>query len=135
MIDDDISPYTKVLDKLIGSSRLTKAELEQKLRWSKGRLTKLLKGTVDLKVEHVLALLEAINVDPLHFYALVHRPEGAPGRGGKSVAEILIAAFEARGTPPQPLLLPVAITSEELDTRIAEAIQKALSSPALQIPD
>ncbi|HKI02016.1 MAG TPA: hypothetical protein VKK31_08555 [Thermoanaerobaculia bacterium] len=124
MIDDDIRRYTAVLDELIGRSRLTKADVEQRLHWAKGRLTKLLQGTYELKVRHVLSVLEAINVQPLHFYALVHR--SADSGRGNSLAESLIAAFEAQGAKPLPLLLPAMLTAEELDARIEKAVRQAL---------
>jgi len=124
MIDDDIRRYIVVLDELIGRSRLTKADVEHRLHWAKGRLTKLLQGTYELKVRHVLSVLDAINVDPLHFYALVHRSAN-PRRGG-SLAESLISAFEAQGAQPQPLLLPITLTAEELDARIEQAVRRAL---------
>jgi hypothetical protein len=124
MIDDDIRRYTAVLDELIGRSRLTKADVEQRLHWAKGRLTKLLQGTYELKVRHVLSVLEAINVQPLHFYALVHR--SADSGRGNSLAESLIAAFEAQGAKPLPLLLPAMLTAEELDDHIEKAVRKAL---------
>ena len=124
MINDDIRRYTAVLDELIGRSRLTKADVEQRLHWAKGRLTKLLQGTYELKVRHVLSVLEAINVQPLHFYALVHR--SADSGRGNSLAESLIAAFEAQGAQPLPLLLPALLTPEELDTRIEDAVRRVL---------
>jgi hypothetical protein len=124
MIDDDIRRYTAVLDELIGRSRLTKADVEHRLHWAKGRLTKLLQGTYELKVRHVLSVLEAINVDPLHFFALVHR--SADLGHGNSPAESLLSAFEAQDALPQPLLLPATLTAEELDTRIEQAVRRAL---------
>ncbi len=123
MINDDIRRYTAVLDELIGRSRLTKSDVEQKLEWAKGRLTKLLQGTVELKVRHVLSILEVINVQPLHFYALVHR--SADSGQDSSPAERLISAFEKQGTHPQPLLLPSTLTTEELEERIEQAVRRA----------
>lgn len=125
MIDDDIRRYIVVLDELIGRSRLTKADVEHRLHWAKGRLTKLLQGTYELKVRHVLSVLEAINVDPLHFFALVHRSADL-GRGGGSPAESLLSAFEAQDALPKPLLLPATLTAEELDVRIEQAVRRAL---------
>lgn len=126
MIDDDIRRYTEVLDELIGRSRLTKADLEQRLHWAKGRVTKLLQGRYELKVRHVLSILETIEVEPLHFFDLVHRSTD-PGQGS-SPAESLIAAFEAKGTQPQPLHLPATLTTEELDALIEKAVRRVLDA-------
>ena len=81
----------KVLDRLrwrIQCSPLTQRTLERQLSFSKGYLSQVLRGHVDLKIDHLLALLEALEVEPRDFFAEVAEEtldsRGGDARGGES---------------------------------------------------
>ncbi len=73
-----------VLDRLrwrIQCSTLTQRALERNLGFSKGYLSQVLRGHVDLKFNHLLSLLEALEIDAGDFFAEVAEDrEPAPKR-------------------------------------------------------
>ncbi|MFL6192846.1 MAG: hypothetical protein ACJ75H_01645 [Thermoanaerobaculia bacterium] len=99
--------------------------MEHKLSWARGQLTKLLHGTYNLKVSHVLAILDVIGVEPLRFYSMVH---GEPGslekRKGDLVSRVLQSFPEA---DPTTFALPSSMTADELEARIEAALERALA--------
>lgn len=123
MADTDTRRYVEVLRELVERSDLSRGQVEQKLDWARGQLTKLLRGTYNLKVAQVLAILDVIHVEPLQFYALVHGGTAVP-RNEDLAARVLRSLAE---TSPQPLALPPSLTAEELETRIEAAVLRALS--------
>ena len=53
---------------LIQISGQAQQEIEQQSQFSRGYLSQILKGRVDLKLHHVLRILEAINVSPAELF-------------------------------------------------------------------
>ena len=75
-----------VLEKLrwrIQCSALTQRTLERRLGFSKGYLSQVLRGHVDLKINHLLALLEALAVDPGEFFSEVSEDPVYPLRSAE----------------------------------------------------
>lgn len=82
-----------VLERLrwrIQCSPLTQRALERNLGFSKGYLSQVLRGHVDLKFNHLLSLLEALGVDAGDFFAEIAEEPGAAVRA------------EAPAAPPEP---------------------------------
>lgn len=70
-----------VLDRLrwrIQCSSLTQRTLERQLGFSKGYLSQVLRGHVDLKINHLLSLLEALEVEVASFFSEVSEEPAAP---------------------------------------------------------
>jgi transcriptional regulator with XRE-family HTH domain len=125
MADTDTRRYIEVLRELMDRSGNSRAQVEQKLGWARGQLTKLLRGTYNLKVAQVLAILDTIGVEPLRFYSLVHEnASGAPDPKSDLTSRVL-QSFA--GTSSQPLTLPPTMTADELEARIEVVIERALS--------
>jgi len=64
----------------IQCSSLTQRGLERRLGFSKGYLSQVLRGHVDLKMNHLLALLEVLGVDPGDFFSEVSEDPVYPMR-------------------------------------------------------
>jgi transcriptional regulator with XRE-family HTH domain len=118
-MDQQISPYVEVLATLVERSGVTKVNLEQRLGWSRGTLTKVLKERHKLTVVHVLKILEVLDIEPLSYYKLVHGSEPAQGTSWES-------AFRMLGPAARPLVLSRFLAEEDLDRLIAEAVEKAM---------
>ena len=55
---------------------MTRAQVDKRLKLGRGFATRILTGKVDLKHEHILLLLKAMEVAPEDFYRILyHRPE------------------------------------------------------------
>lgn len=57
---------------LVEDSDLRRREIEHRAGFNKGYLSQLLWGNVELKVWHVLALLDALGKSPAEFFALLY---------------------------------------------------------------
>ncbi len=121
MVTDDLRRYTAVLRELIEDQPLPAAELERRLRWSKGTISKLLRGRTELKVRQLLAILTEIRIDPLLFFTRTHAT-----RGDITSADKAIRHFEALGTPVHPITLLSTLSADELSRLIEEAVARAL---------
>jgi transcriptional regulator with XRE-family HTH domain len=76
----------EVLDRLrwrIQCSPLTQRALERQLGFSKGYLSQVLRGHVDLKLDHLFSLLEALEVAPGEFFAAVAEDPANPPRNAE----------------------------------------------------
>lgn len=64
----------------IQCSSFTQRSLERRLGFSKGYLSQVLRGQVDLKITHLFAMLEVLGVDPGEFFAEVSEDPSYPVR-------------------------------------------------------
>lgn len=114
---EGVERYIAVLKELIARSGLTQREIERRSGWAKSSLTKLLLGHWDLKVRQLLAILKAIEVAPPVFFHLVYEK--------RPITDRLLE--ELGGRPePESMALPPAMSTEELDRRIEEAVERVL---------
>ncbi|HYX24052.1 MAG TPA: helix-turn-helix transcriptional regulator [Thermoanaerobaculia bacterium] len=70
MIEDDLGSLRALLREAIAASRLTTREAEEALGMAHGSLEGVLKGKLDLRVRHVLALAQVLGVSPADFFIL-----------------------------------------------------------------
>jgi transcriptional regulator with XRE-family HTH domain len=70
MIDDDLGSLRALLREAIAATRLTTREAEEALGMAHGSLEGVLKGKLDLRVRHVLALAGILRVSPADFFTL-----------------------------------------------------------------
>lgn len=97
---------TKALGQAIQFSGVRRRTIEERLGYSRGYVSKILNGTVELRTRHVFEVLGLIGMEPWRFFQLAFpSPEG-----------------EARPVPP-----PVSEVSEtDLDERIRKGLLKIL---------
>lgn len=118
-MNDDLRRYLKVLKELVGGWDGSMREIERRLGWATGRLTKVLAGRVELQVHDLLAILEVLGVGPLDFYRMAY--------GKDSVSEQVLRKISALSPQPQPWTFP-AISEEELVQRIEAAVERAFAN-------
>lgn len=85
----------------------TQRELEERAGFSKGYLSQILHGNIDLKLSHLLAVIDALEVDPADFFAelfderrfAAHSLLSLGRRGGERGGERGSERSGARSTP------------------------------------
>ena len=123
----------KVLDRLrwrIQCSPLTQRTLERQLSFSKGYLSQVLRGHVDLKINHLLALLEALEVGPRDFFVeLGEEPLDARGGGDARPCETAETAGRPRAEEgaDQALFFAELQSLDEIRRRLARCEQALLA--------
>lgn len=130
MVDEEIRRYAKVLEAVVKLSDLSTRELERRLDLGGGTLNRIFTGRIDLKLRHILLVLDVVGMKPARFFQLAcGRP--APESESSLTAEIL-ESFQkfgyGIGRPPNrqaPADPPPS--DDELDRRIEAALERVLS--------
>jgi len=133
MVDEEIRRYGKMLEAVVKLSDLSTRELERRLDLGGGTLNRIFTGKIDLKLRHILLVLEVVGMKPERFFQLASaRPAAGDEAGGALAAEIL-ESFQrfgySIGRPPAP---PAdrQLSDEELDRRIEAALERVLGRTA-----
>ena len=95
----------RVLDTLKTALRLlgvTNREVESRLEMSHGYLSRILAGAIELRVEHVLAIVEVIGIDPAEFFDLAFPVRPEPPTPRAAALHHLLRTFEVAPPPPAP---------------------------------
>jgi len=106
---------------------LTRKDLDQRLGAGPGYVSQVLKGRMELKLRHILAILRALDVEPALFFQTLY-PESRPATDQVVMEEFLKRfqklGFGAGAAPPPP---PPALDSQELEKLIQTAVRAALA--------
>ena len=132
MVDDEIRRYAKVLEAVVKLSDLSTRELERRLELGGGTLNRIFTGKIDLKLRHVLLVLDAVGKKPERFFQLAcARPArlAEEDEVASALAAEILESFQRFGygigrtpaaAPDRPL------SDEELDRRIEAALARVL---------
>jgi len=107
--DRDSAQLIEGLTATLRAAKIRRAEIERRLGWSAGYVSRLLKGTIEMRLSHLFAILRAIEVPPSEFFRYVF-PLGS--------------GFPQRALPAgtlDPARRPIA-RGNELDERIREVV-------------
>lgn len=69
--DNDSAQLIEGLTATLRAAKIRRAEIERKLGWSAGYVSRLLKGTIEMRLSHLFAILRAIEVPPSEFFRYV----------------------------------------------------------------
>ena len=117
----------RVLDTLKTAMRLlgiTNREVETRMTWSHGYLSRIFSGTIELRVEHVLWIVEIIGIDPAEFFDLAFavRPQPPTPRA----AELYDLLRTYQPAPVQPTTLK-GHSERELVDLLKQALAELVS--------
>jgi hypothetical protein len=139
MLDDEIRRYAKVLEAAVKLSEVSTRELERRLGFGGGTLNRIFAGKIDLKMRHILLVLDTLGMPPERFFqiACVRPPAAAQGgQAGSSVTADLLESFQrfgyGIGSPATPAATPVS--DEGLDRRVEAALVRVLERFAAREP-
>jgi transcriptional regulator with XRE-family HTH domain len=94
---EEIEHALDLLKRVVKSLGPTRQQLERQIGMSSGWASKVLNGEIELRVRHILTVLEVCGVEPWRFFAAAF-PQ--PGVEERSVAALFqIRADARRGTP------------------------------------
>lgn len=92
----------------------TRQKLERELGYSRGYISKILNGTVEMRVRHIFEILGALGIEPWEFFQLAYpAPAGAKGK------KVGSTGFSVQAAVPSP-------ADDELDERIRKGLLKLL---------
>jgi len=124
MIEDDIRRSAKMLESVVRMYGLSARQLEEKLSYGAGTVNRLFSGKIELKLRHILLILEVIGIPPSQFFREVF-PEDDRPRSEPEMASRLLDLLE-RHAPPRRSIQPAppSVSDEDLDRRILDALNR-----------
>jgi hypothetical protein len=132
MVDEEIRRVAKVLEAVVKLSDFSTRELERRLELGGGTLNRIFTGKIDLKLRHVLLVLEVVGMKPERFFQLACARPAAGEESGSSLAAEILESFQrfgySIGRPAAAADRP--LTDEDLDRRIEAALDRVLGKTA-----
>ena len=116
-----------MLESVVRMDGLSARQLEEKLGYGAGTVNRLFSGKIELKLRHILLILEVIGIPPSQFFREVF-PEDERPRSEPEMASRLLDLLERHAPKPaQPAASGIA--DDELDRRILEALGRLGVAP------
>jgi len=86
-----VEQLTEVFKILLRFSKVRHRDIEERLGFSGGYMSRLLSGKVDLKISHVLSLAEILDIRLHELFAIAFPEDGArrPSSGLQSIRKVL----------------------------------------------
>lgn len=121
-MESQTAHLARVLKKSISALGLSLREIERRLGLSRGYLTRLFAGEMDLKVDHVVEIAKALGIEPEEIFRLAFPPsESAPSQDTLRLREAL--GLPAPGSPRTEAAMALEQAVEQIVNR---ALGKAL---------
>jgi transcriptional regulator with XRE-family HTH domain len=123
---DDIEAARLLLRRLIRAQGLTLQEIDAKLQYARGYLSRIVNGETRLTYQHILDILRAIDVPPSLYFTTLHPPAPRPSAEQpllqelRAVLDRLLPSLPPPANPPEPL---PTISDDDLQARIDAAVR------------
>lgn len=127
MADKDLQQLRQVLRQAVQASRMPIREMERQLGIGNGALYRMLDGELDLRVRHLLALANLLEVPPSDFLAL-GCPE-AESRARRRLAD-WIGHSSGRASEPTAATLSITELKELIRSTVREELEQQSSTPS-----
>jgi transcriptional regulator with XRE-family HTH domain len=103
-------------------------ELAKRLKVSPSYLSRLFNGGIDLKVEHLVRMINALGLQPSEFFRMAY-PDTAvqPSRAAAALRGLLPDASAPLPSAPMFPAPPVTLTAEEVERKIETTVRKLFS--------
>lgn len=133
--DRHLDAARQFLRRLIQAQGITLQDLDKRLGFTRGYVSRLLHGETHLTYQHILQILEAIEIDPSVYFATLHpqrrqrrEPEALHIEELRELVHRLHRILPAAGEPDRPVAAPPS--EEDVETRIQEAVRTVLAERA-----
>jgi len=120
---EEVDRLLLVLRTAIRLLGLTNREIERRLGMTPSYLGRLFGGTIELKVEHVLAIARALGLAPAEFFELAYPRRPDPPSASSKTIHKLLRDMQPIEPEPRPAH---AISEEELQRKIQDSVRQAL---------
>lgn len=127
---DEVDRLMNVLRTAIRLLGLTNREIERRLELTPSYLSRLFGGSIELKVEHVLAIARAIGLTSAEFFELAYPRRAHPPSDSFRAIRTLLREMQPPEESPSAAPPSPALTFEEIDRRILDSVRKVLGDLA-----
>lgn len=132
MRETDITWVRTNLKTVLRLLDVTNREVETRMGWCNGYLSRVFAGTLELRLDHILAILEVAGLHPAEFFQLTWPAPAEPSPAGRQLFALL-RRFQPAIPPPGPAAAELQqAVLEGLRDELAALFRQALaqSSPA-----
>lgn len=131
MAKPEVARMLAVLRDAIRLARFTNREVERRLGWSSGYLSRLFAGLMELRVEHVLSVCSIIGFPPGEFFRAVYPLAEGDELEGTKLRQALERLhpppdFEPRPAMPAPVPAPAVRADQPDEDEIQRMLLSAL---------
>ncbi|HEX5759957.1 MAG TPA: hypothetical protein VF121_12265 [Thermoanaerobaculia bacterium] len=130
-IAEDGDRVRSLLGKVVATCGMTRKDLDQRLRLGVGYTSAVLTGRIELKQEHVSAILLGVGVHPGLFFGILYptdRPIGPVAATPDIARRLALADLSGQGAEPVPVAAAPPMTAAEIKALVDESIQRALAA-------
>lgn len=124
MIQEETQRLIQMLRVAMRILDVSNRDIEKQLGLSYGYLSRLFSGAIELKVEHILQILEVLGLTPAEFFQLAYpRRPSPPSEAATRMRTILdgFGPIAPEERPPAPEVSP-----DELEKTVSRVLQKML---------
>lgn len=130
-MNEEIKRLLSVLRTAMKILDITNREVEKKLGLSYGYLSRLFAGTIELKIEHILEICQAIGLRPAEFFHLAYPRVQVPGTPAAAKLRDVLQGFQPPPTdndnePDAPM--PPGLNHEEIERMMLASLRKLLAN-------
>lgn len=124
MIEDDLRRSAKLLESLVRMAGMSARQLEEKLGYGAGTMHRIFNGRIELKLRHILLILEAVGIPPSQFFREAFPEDERPRSETETAArlyDLLEQYVPRRPVRPKPV---EPVRDDDLDRRIVETLSR-----------
>lgn len=124
-MNEEVARLLNVLRTAMKVLGVTNREVEKKLGLSYGYLSRLFAGSIDLKMDHILDICQAVGLQPAEFFHLAYPRLPSPGTSAAARLRDVLQGFQppnaAADTPSG------GISREEVERMMEDSLKKLLA--------
>jgi len=123
MVESDVRRCALLLEAMARHEGVSAQRLAEALGCGAGTIEELFAGRLALEMRHVLVILETLGLPPARFFSVAF-PADTDGQSEAELAAQLLDLLDRLGPPQRVPPAREEISSEELDRRVEEALQR-----------
>jgi len=125
MSDSDLKQLRQVLREAVKAAGLSNRELEQRLGIGSGNIYRMLDGTLDLRVRHLLALADLLGIPPSDLLEL-----GCPDAASRAKRRLADVIGRKPSQPTEPTAASLSL--EQLKELIRDAVREEMDQRSVE---
>ena len=131
MAENQVERILRMLQVAIRMLGFSNREIERRLGWTPSYMTRILKGNIELKVEHVVDIAGALGLTPREFFLFAFPDRGEPPSAAALKLDAMMEDLRpAKAAKLEPRPESKAVTLEDLDQRIESVLQNIFAKMA-----